>query len=515
MHFVSFIERNVTAEFFIYGMFLPFAYIPAILINHAGRYTLPYSKCGGGRRRRYGRHRCSRSTGAHLARYFSMLRTKSSIVNTSKGDYRNSHPIYNRSTALKRCFSPNPWLSTFFSCLSTIYMLLKRRSQQRCFSDQQRCFSANASHASQHCLSADDQVARMIKEKPSLALDLFLFECKLHWNSIPSPSPTSTAFSSKAIDSFLHSFSVIDHYRTIKSLLPSSQYKSIHPSSSQFQRILLEAKGLQTTIRQYGEVLPLSSPAIYVSENKGDLPIVIDTGASCTITPTLSDFTSMPTKSDTATLGSLTTVQTKVTGQGPIEWDIEDVNGVLKKLRTISYYVPQATIRLFSPQAYFKANPKGSLTLNINGIFLHMPCGTTLKFPIQPGSNLPIMLTRQALHRSRTKSCNFKPSHKSSLNTISNVLSFICSSTYDHFVHGTVFHLQHAGAMAAVVNDDAVLKQANSNLSPEQKELLLWHYRLGHIGIARVQTLLQKPRTNSLNDRLDRLISPSNNKSSH
>jgi hypothetical protein len=88
-------------------------------------------------------------------------------------------------------------------------------------------------------------------------------------------------------------------------------------------------------------------------------------------------------------------------------------------------------------------NPKGSLTLNIHGIFLHMPCGTNLQFPIQPGSNLPIMLTRQALHRSRTSSSsNFKPSHKPFLNTMSNVLSLICSTTYDQFVHGAVFHSQ-------------------------------------------------------------------------
>jgi hypothetical protein len=142
-----------------------------------------------------------------------------------------------------------------------------------------------------------------------------------------------------------------------------------------------------------------------------------------------------------------------------------------------------------------------------------MPCGTDLIFPIQPGSNLPIMLTQQALHRS--SSSNIRSSHKPSLNTMSNILSFICSTTYDNFVHGTIFHLQHAGAMAAVINDDAVLKQANSNLSPEQKELLLWHYRLGHIGISWVQSLLQKPRTTSFNDRQTRLISSSNNKSSH
>jgi hypothetical protein len=137
----------------------------------------------------------------------------------------------------------------------------------------------------------------------------------------------------------LHSFNVIEHFNNIKSRLPSSHYRSIDSSTLQFQRILLEARGLQTSIRQYGEVLPLSSPAIYVSTNKDDLPIVIGTGASCTITPPLSDFTSKPTKPDIATLGSLTTFQTKVSGQGPIEWDIEDVNGAYKKLRTTSYYV--------------------------------------------------------------------------------------------------------------------------------------------------------------------------------
>jgi hypothetical protein len=49
------------------------------------------------------------------------------------------------------------------------------------------------------------------------------------------------------------------------------------------------------------------------------------------------------------------------------------VNGVLKKLLTTSYYVPEATIlRLFSPQAYFKSNPKGrgpTLGKNVLDIF--------------------------------------------------------------------------------------------------------------------------------------------------
>jgi hypothetical protein len=187
-------------------------------------------------------------------------------------------------------------------------------------------------------------VDALIADDPSLSLDLFLFESKLYWDSLPQESLITTTLSSASADSFLHSFNVIEHFNNIKSYLPSSRYRSISSSTLQFQRILLEARGLQTSIRQYGEVLPLSSPAIYVLTNKDHLPIVTDTGASCTITPSLSDFTSKPTQPDTATLRSLTTVQTKVSGQGPIKWDIEDVNGVYEKLRTASYYVPEAFI---------------------------------------------------------------------------------------------------------------------------------------------------------------------------
>jgi hypothetical protein len=195
----------------------------------------------------------------------------------------------------------------------------------------------------QRSFSASDQGDALIADDPSIRLDLFLFKSKLYWDSLSQESLITTTFSSASVDSFLHSFNVIEHFYNIKSHLPSC-YRSIDSSTLQFHRILLEARGLQSSIQQYGEVLPILSPAIYVSTNKDDLPIVIDTGASCTITPSLSDFTSKPTTPDTATLGSLTTVQTKVSGQGPIEWDIEDVNGVHKKLRTTSYYVPEATI---------------------------------------------------------------------------------------------------------------------------------------------------------------------------
>ena len=54
--------------------------------------------------------------------------------------------------------------------------------------------------------------------------------------------------------------------------------------------MLLEARGLQTTLLRYGETLPLENHTIYVYSTTKELPIVIDIGTSCSITPNLQDF---------------------------------------------------------------------------------------------------------------------------------------------------------------------------------------------------------------------------------
>ena len=67
------------------------------------------------------------------------------------------------------------------------------------------------------------------------------------------------------------------------------------------------------------------------------------------ITPKLSDFAITPVPSTTKSLGSLTTAKTTVSGEGKATWLIEDFNGVTRSLTTTAYYVPEATICLFSP----------------------------------------------------------------------------------------------------------------------------------------------------------------------
>ena len=100
------------------------------------------------------------------------------------------------------------------------------------------------------------------------------------------------------------------------------------------------------------------------------------------------------------------------------------------------------------------------------------------------------MLTQEALNKPKSK-CVHVPIQ----NPIINAMQFLCSTTYAIFMTGTLLYSvdEPSVLVSSSAAEAAVFKQANINLSPEQKELLLWHYRLGHINIKYVQSLLQKP----------------------
>ena len=122
------------------------------------------------------------------------------------------------------------------------------------------------------------------------------------------------------------------------------RYTSLHPSSATYKRILFEARSLVPAIADYNEFIPLSNPAIFTSSRLGELPIVIDTGASCSITPLRSDFIGDLSTPDITSLGSLTSTDTAVVGQGNVLWDVEDFHGERRSITTKAYLVPSGTI---------------------------------------------------------------------------------------------------------------------------------------------------------------------------
>jgi hypothetical protein len=189
--------------------------------------------------------------------------------------------------------------------------------------------------------------------------------------------------SSEIVDEFLTSFDILAQSRIISSLLPSvtvsTSYRQLSSSELQYKVILLEAHRLRLNLSNYDDRvhMPLQNPAIYHSNKPDELPIVIDTGASCSITPMHSDFIGTIDPSDVSTLNNISGT-TAVVGQGTIEWNIQDAKGVVKPIQTTAYYIPQATIRLFSPQVYIKQDKSGTseMTLKKHGVHLILTCGT-------------------------------------------------------------------------------------------------------------------------------------------
>jgi hypothetical protein len=206
---------------------------------------------------------------------------------------------------------------------------------------------------------------------------------------------------------------------------------------------------------------------VYFSRKDGELPIVIDSGASYSVTPNLQDFVGPIRECSTKELNGLN-APINVVGEGEVDWKIQDVFGIVRSIKTTAYYVPEASVRLFSPQIYFLKWKHGSYLMDHAGTRLTLKDGTSLTFPYNSGSSLPLMLTTKHFNRSS---------------------KFVGLTCQDGQTLGNTAHL------SAFLN---VADETNQNLSPAEKELLLWHQRLGHAYFQRVQQMLCQPRGQDL-----------------
>jgi hypothetical protein len=96
-----------------------------------------------------------------------------------------------------------------------------------------------------------------------------------------------------------------------------------------------------------------TTPYILHAVDDPNLPVIVDTGASISLTPNIFDFIGPIRPPSTQKLLGIGD-GCDVDGEGVIEWQIRDVLGTIRTIRTYGYFVKQAPIRLFSPQTYFK-----------------------------------------------------------------------------------------------------------------------------------------------------------------
>ena len=180
-------------------------------------------------------------------------------------------------------------------------------------------------------------------------------------------------------------------------------------------------------------------------------PIIWDSGASFSVSPNRSDFIGPLKPPSTFTQLQGISKGLRIEGYGHVMWAVHDTRGELRVLKVPAYYSPRIRVRLLSTTSLLQTYPTETITVEPHQLTLSGdnddPTKGAVIVRVDPRSNLP---TSQAY------SYQDPP--------------------------------QAAAALEATITS---VDQTNINLSEAEKELLRWHYRLGHVGFRRVQFLMR------------------------
>ncbi len=177
-------------------------------------------------------------------------------------------------------------------------------------------------------------------------------------------------------------------------------------------------------------------------------PIIWDSGASVSITPDIKDFTSFKSSNVSKLNGVGSGL--KVEGEGIVTWTLPDDNGTFRTLHIKAYYAPASRVRLLSTHGLLQEHKGESIKILPHALKLSGVSGNPSKRPVtvrmNSHSNLPMSIAYR------------KP---------------------------------EASVPSALLSTISSVHDANMNLSEPQKELLRWHYRLGHVDIKRIQYVMR------------------------
>jgi hypothetical protein len=218
---------------------------------------------------------------------------------------------------------------------------------------------------------------------------------RIPWGEDMESNKQDFSFDPLEADRILHRIDPLEYYHHFSTVTDGS-FLSTSTEITLQQRALVAAADLRATFKaadNSGFPIPTSQPYVLHTADDSHLPVVVDTGASISISPNVSDFVGPITKPFCESLQGLGE-STKVDGQGIIEWQIRDVLGTTRTIRTNGYLVRSAAIRLFSPQTYFKEqeSSNASLYVDFQRTELTLHDGSILTFPFA-NNNIPYMLT--------------------------------------------------------------------------------------------------------------------------
>ena len=139
------------------------------------------------------------------------------------------------------------------------------------------------------------------------------------------------------------------------------------------------------------------------------VPIVIDSGASTSVTPFREDFVDHIIRLDNQKVDGITK-EAVIEGVGPVKWTFFDDFGNKGVMRTMCFYMPNAKIRLFSPQKYLMdKKSEGECVLTKEHCTMVLDVGCKLRFTHDKYNNLPFANTHPPLKASSNFSSFLDP----------------------------------------------------------------------------------------------------------
>jgi hypothetical protein len=211
------------------------------------------------------------------------------------------------------------------------------------------------------------------------------------------------------------------------------------------------------------------------------LILIWDTGASAGLTPFWSDFIDyVECEID---VHDITKVN-KVVGIGTTLHKFVDNNGNHVYLPCVSYHLPSLYVRLFSPQIYHQLHGGHSVVNGDKVVMKFHKEGALISIPIDRNTtNLPVV-------RNSFVSEKVKREHASKFWSALHATGLYAA--LDYFANVSLNRnlstsLRKQGPVSSF---PCVGGLKNKNLLMPQKELLLWHWKLG-IGMQRLQAMMQ------------------------
>ena len=129
---------------------------------------------------------------------------------------------------------------------------------------------------------------------------------------------------------------------------------------------------------------------INLSTQDTDQPIVIDSGASFSVSSLIDDFDPQHYITMRSKCNQLAG-SADVLGRGPVSWSVPNTSASTTTLRPIVRHIPSAQIRLFSPQDYFLQLDGDCLFVDKHGCTLQLPDGDKISVSFNLHNNLPML----------------------------------------------------------------------------------------------------------------------------